>query len=261
MSLLAIEEIKKVYDNVRALDGISLRINKGTIQGLIGPNGGGKSTLFHLISGSEKPTSGKIYFKGREITFLESHQIAALGLGRTFQTVQILANMTVVENIMVGMHLRLREGPLSSGFWLPWIGKAEKEALKEAKEILDLLGLLGRWKSPASQLPLGRQKLLEFGRVLAMRPELILLDEPASGLTPTEVQHLLDRIYQFKEKGMTFLIVEHHMGMVMEIADEIAVLDHGRLIAEGPPPIVRNDPQVIEVYLKGKRADAEDNKT
>lgn len=253
MALLSVEEIIKEYHGVRALDRVSLGVERGSIKGLIGPNGAGKSTLFHLISGMERPDSGKIYFNGREITSLEPHEISALGVGRTFQTVQTLGNMTVVENIMAGMHRRLKGGLLSSGLWLPWISKTEKEALKEAKEILDLLGLLGRWKSPASQLPLGKQKILELGRVLAMRPQLILLDEPASGLTPIEVQQLSERICHLREHGVTLFVVEHHMGMVMEIADRMAVLDNGRLIAEGPPDVVRNDPRVIEAYLKGKK--------
>ena len=253
MPLLVIKEITKEYDGVRALDRVSLEVLTGTIKGLMGPNGAGKSTLFHLISGIEKPDSGKIYFKGKEMTSLDPHEISALGLGRTFQTVQTLGNMTVVENIMTGMHLRLKGGLISSGLWLPWIKKAEKEALKEAKEILDRLGLLGRWKSPASQLPLGKQKLLELGRVLAMKAELILLDEPASGLTPVEIQQLSETICQLKRQGITLFIVEHHMGMVMEIADEVVVLDNGQLIAEGPPDAVKRDSKVIEAYMKGKR--------
>lgn len=256
MSLLMVKEVIKVYDGLRALDRFSLSVEKGSTKGLIGPNGAGKSTLFHLISGIEKPDSGKIYFKDKEITALEPHEISALGIGRTFQTVQTLGNMTVIENIMAGMHLRMRGNLLSSGLWLPWTARAEKEALKEAKETLDLLGLLGRWKSPASQLPLGKQKLLELGRALAMKPELILLDEPASGLTSAEGDQLKERIHQFKRNGMTFCIVEHQMGMVMEIADEVAVLDNGRLIAEGPPTIVERDAEVMEAYLKRKRSDA-----
>jgi len=256
MSLLRVEEITKVYEGLCALDHFSLSIEKGTVEGLIGPNGAGKSTLFHLISGIEKPDSGKIYFKDKEITSLESHEISALGIGRTFQTVQTMGNMTVIENIMAGMHLRLKGNLLSSGLWLPWTARAERGALKEAKEILDLLGLLGRWKSPASQLPLGKQKLLELGRALAMKPELILLDEPASGLTSAEVAQLKERIHQFKRDGMTFCIVEHQMGMVMEIADQVAVLDNGKLIAEGPPAIVERDSQVMDAYLKRKRSDA-----
>lgn len=253
MPLLVIKEITKEYDGVRALDRVSLEVLGGTIKGLMGPNGAGKSTLFHLISGIEKPDSGKIYFKGKEMTSLEPHEISALGLGRTFQTVQTLGNMTVVENIMTGMHLRLKGGLISSGLWLPWIKKAEKEALKEAKEILDRLGLLGRWKSPASQLPLGKQKLLELGRALAMKAGLILLDEPASGLTPVEIQQLSETICQLKRQGITLFIVEHHMGMVMEIADEVVVLDNGQLIAEGPPDTVKRDSKVIEAYMKGTR--------
>jgi ABC-type branched-subunit amino acid transport system ATPase component len=150
----------------------------------------------------------------------------------------------------------LKEGPLSSGLWLPWVKKVEREALEEAKEILEMVGLLGRWKSPASQLPLGQQKLLELGRALAMKPEIILLDEPASGLTSPEVQRLLERICQFRKGGMTFFVVEHHMDMVMEIADEVAVLHHGQLIAEGSPDLLRRNTEVIEAYLKGRKVNA-----
>jgi ABC-type branched-subunit amino acid transport system ATPase component len=249
MSLLSIEEITKEYNGLRALDRVSLHVEKGSIKGLIGPNGAGKSTLLHLVSGVEKPDSGKIYFREKEITSLESHEISALGIGRTFQTLQVWGNMTVVENIMTGMNRRLKGGLFSYGLWLPWIRNSEKEALKEAKDILDSLGLLGKWESMASQLPYGKQKLLELGRALAMMPELLLLDEPASGLTLTEMRQLSERISQIRQKGVTVFIVEHHMGMVMEIADEIAVLHNGELIAEGKPEAVMRAPRVMEAYF------------
>ncbi len=249
MSLLSIEEILKEYDGIRALDRVSLKVEKGRIKGLIGPNGAGKSTLFHLISGVEKPDSGIIYFKEKDITSMEPHERSALGMGRTFQTLQIWGNMTVVENIMTGMNRRLKGSLFSYGLWLPRIRRSEKEALKEAKEILDSLGLLGKWESIASQLPYGKQKLLELGRALAMKPELLLLDEPASGLTHTEIEQLSEQISRARQEGITVFIVEHHMGMVMEIADEIAVLHNGELIAEGTPDAVRKDSRVIEAYL------------
>ena len=253
MSLLSIEEMIKEYDGIRALDRVSLKVEKGRIKGLIGPNGAGKSTLFHLISGVEKPDSGKIYFKEKEISSLESHERSALGIGRTFQTLQIWGNMTVVENIMAGMNRRLKGGLFSCGLCLPWIRRSEKAALKEAKEILDSLGLLGKWESMASQLPYGKQKLLELGRALAMKAELLLLDEPASGLTLAEIEQLSKQILQVRQEGVTVFIVEHHMGMVMEIADEIAVLHNGELIAEGTPEAVRKNPRVIEAYLTRRK--------
>jgi branched-chain amino acid transport system ATP-binding protein len=249
MPLLLIEEIKKEYDGISALDRVSLKVEKGIIKGLIGPNGAGKSTLFHLISGMERPDSGKIFFKNKEITSMEPYERAELGIGRTFQTIQLWGNMTVVENVMTGMNQRLKGGIFSCGFWFPGVRRSEKEALREAREILDSLGLLGKWESMASQLPYGKQKLLELGRVLAMKPELLLLDEPASGLSPAEIKELSGRIVQLRQEGVTVFIVEHHMGMVMEIADEIAVLHNGRLIAEGSPNQVKKDPGVMEAYL------------
>ncbi len=249
MPLLSIEAITKEYDGVTALDGVSLSVARGSIKGLIGPNGAGKSTLFHLITGVEKPDSGKIHFKEREITSMGPHEISALGIGRTFQTLQIWGNMTAVENVMVGMNQRLKGNFLSCGLWLPQIKRSEKEALGQAKEILNSLGLLGKWESMASQLPYGKQKLLELGRSLAMKPELLLLDEPASGLTLTEIQQLSEQISKINQEGVTVFIVEHHMGMVMEIAKEVAVLHNGELIAEGTPESIRKNPKVIEAYL------------
>ena len=249
MPLLSIEAITKKYDGTRALDRVSLSVARGRVKGLIGPNGAGKSTLFHLITGVEKPDSGRIYFKGREITSMASHEISALGMGRTFQTLQIWGNMTVVENVMAGMTQRLKGNLFSCGLWLPWIRRSEKEALGQAKEILNSLGLLGKWESMASQLPYGKQKLLEIGRALAMRPELLLLDEPASGLTLIEMQQLSEQISKINLEGVTVFIVEHHMGMVMEIADEIAVLHNGKLVAEGTPENIKRNPEVMEAYL------------
>ena len=249
MSLLSIREISKEYDGIKALDRVSLKVEEGSIKGLIGPNGAGKSTLFHLITGVEKPDSGKIFYKDQDVTNMESHERSALGMGRTFQTVQVWGNMTVVENIMGGMHRRLKGSLFSYGLWLPWVRMSEKEALKEAKGILNSLGLLGKWESMASQLPYGKQKLLELGRALAMKPQLLLLDEPASGLTLSEIEQLSERISEIRQEGVTVFIVEHHMGMVMEVADEIAVLHNGELIAEGTPEAVKKNPKVMEAYL------------
>jgi len=256
MSLLSIDKISKSYDGIRALHRISLRVRKGTITGLIGPNGAGKTTLFHLITGVERPSSGSISFQGIAITSLEPHEIALLGVGRTFQTLQVLGTMTVVENILTGMHTRLKGGFLSCGLWFPWIHRGEKSALQEAKDILEFLGLLGRWKWPAFQLSFGQQKMLELGRALAMQPKLLLLDEPAAGLTPAEVTRLSEKIRRLRDDGITILIVEHHMGMIMDIADEVAALHNGELIAEGPPDTVRDDPRVIKAYLQGRGVDA-----
>ncbi len=246
--LLRVEEIVKNYDGVRALNRISLGVRKGIVKGLMGPNGAGKSTLFHLISGMERPDSGKIYFKEQEITGLPTHKISRLGVGRTFQTLQIFGNMTVVENVLTGMHRRIRGGILSSGLSLPWTRRDEVKAMKESKEILERLGLFGRWKWFASQLTYGEQRRLEIARALASKPDLLLLDEPAAGLTYPEAKQLVSALTRLKEDGLTLFLIEHRMGMVMTIADEVAVLNNGELIAEGPPDVVKKDPGVIEAY-------------
>ncbi len=246
---LSVEEIVKHYDGIMALNRISLQVRKGTVKGLMGPNGAGKSTLFHLISGMERPDSGRICFKEREITGLQTHEISRLGVGRTFQTLQVWGNMTVVENVLTGMHTRIRGGILSSGLYLPWVKKSEEIAMKEAKEILELFGLFGRWKWFASQLSYGEQKRLEIARALAAKPDLILLDEPAAGLTYPEAKQLAQTLSRLKKIGLTLFLIEHHMGMVMEIADEVAVLNNGELLAEGPPDMVKSDPSVIEAYM------------
>jgi branched-chain amino acid transport system ATP-binding protein len=245
---LSVEEIVKHYDGVMALNRVSLQVRKGTVKGLMGPNGAGKSTLFHLISGMEKPDSGRILFKERNITGLQTHEISRFGVGRTFQTLQIFGNMTVVENVLTGMHMRIRGGVLSTGFSFPWARRDEAKAMKEAKEILDKLGLFGRWKWFASQLAYGEQRRLEIARGLAAKPDLLLLDEPAAGLTYPEAKQLALTLSRLKEAGLTLFLIEHHMGMVMEIADEVAVLNNGELLAEGPPDVVKKDPGVIEAY-------------
>jgi branched-chain amino acid transport system ATP-binding protein len=259
--MLLVEKVTKRYGGVQALNQVSLKVPKGMIKGLMGPNGAGKSTLFHLISGIERPDSGRIYFEGRETTSLAPHEIALRGLGRTFQTIQTWGNMTVIDTILAGMHRKLKGGFLSCGFWLPGIKRQEKEVLRKAKDILESLGLLGRWEWPASQLSFGEQRILEMGRALAMDPGFLLLDEPTSGLTPAEVEQISRRIRRLKEEGMTFLIVEHRMELVMKIADEIAVLHNGELIAEGPPDEIRKNEEVIEAYLRNRGVRDKDKKT
>jgi len=248
--LLAIEKVTKTYGGVRAVDGVCLQLaEKGGIRGLIGPNGAGKSTLLNLICGLERPTAGEIYFKGEGITLMPPHQISALGIGRTFQATQLVEHLTVAENVMVGRHLHTRVAFLTSGFWLPQIWREENRNRIEAHQILDFLGLLFKAGRSIQHLSDGEKRLVELGRALALEPALLLLDEPAGGLTPGEVKVLGEMIHRLRDRGVTVLIVEHHMGLVMEISHWITVLHHGKVIAEGPPEEIKRDQAVISAYL------------
>jgi len=248
--LLAIERLTKSYGGVRAVDGVSLQVaEEGTVRGLIGPNGAGKSTLLNLICGLERPTAGKIYFKGSDITSMSPHRISTLGIGRTFQATQLVERLTVAENVMVGRHIHTRVGFLTSGLWLPRIWREENRNRIEAHQILNFLGLLFKAGRSVHHLSEGEKRLVELGRALALEPTLLLLDEPAGGLTPGEVKVLGEMINRLRDRGVTVLIVEHHMGLVMDISRGITVLHHGKVIAEGPPEDIKRDQGVISAYL------------
>lgn len=241
--------LSKAFGGLMAIFDLTFKVMPGEIKSIIGPNGAGKTTLFNLITGFIPPTEGTVQFKGKVINREKPHLIAQRGIARTFQTVELFKNMTILENVMVGYHLRTRMGMLPSGLRLPGVKKEERSILKAAQGDLDFVGLMQRADEPASGLPLGEQKLLEVARALATGPELILLDEPAGGLNKTEMKRMAEIIREIRKRGVTVLLVEHHMDLVMDISDEIMVLNYGMKIAEGTPDEVKNNRIVIDAYL------------
>lgn len=251
-NLLEVEGIVMAFGGLMALFKPNFKVKKGVIKAIIGPNGAGKTTLFNVITGFYTPTEGTVRFKGRPINRLKTHQIAASGISRTFQTVELFGNMTVLENVMLGCHTRMRASFVAAGFQLPGARRKEEETRDRAMKVLRFIGLSDKYKDPAGSLPLGGQKLLEIGRALASEPDLICLDEPAAGLNETETYVASSLIKAINAKGITVLLVEHDMKVVMNISDEIVVLNYGQKIAEGSPDTIRNNPQVIEAYLGGE---------
>ncbi len=247
--LLEVIRVSKAFGGLMALVDVSLRIWPGQIKGLIGPNGAGKTTLFNLITGILHPTSGDIRFQGRSIIGLPPYRIAALGIARTFQNVQLFPGMTVLEHVLVGGHRHSRSGLLGAILRSPRTRHEEEETRARAWAVLKRVGLAEWADRPAESLPLGLQRILEIARALATDPQLMLLDEPGAGLNLMEKAHLAELIRSLNAEGMTVLLVEHDMSLVMGLADEIAVLDYGQLIAEGPPEVIRQDLRVITAYL------------
>ncbi len=247
--LLELRDISKYYFGLEALKRVSFQVERGTITALIGPNGAGKSTAFNLISGLENPTAGQIYFAGKEVTNIEAHERGPMGLGRIFQTPKIFDYLTVLENVMVGLHGRTKSGVFKSGFRLPGFREEEKLIREQAVEHLSFVGLAGEKDRMAGTLSFGNLRLLEFARALASKPKLVLLDEPTAGLTPVETKAFADRLSVIQRNGITTLIVEHDLKFIMSIAGKIIVLNHGEKIYDGPPGSIREDRKVIEAYI------------
>jgi branched-chain amino acid transport system ATP-binding protein len=248
--LLKAEKLSKNFDGVMAISNLDFDLAEGEVRGLIGPNGSGKSTFFNLVSGVYLPASGRIWFKGKDITTAEPHEIAALGIARTFQLLRIFSEMTVLENVMIGHHLHVNYGPLAAVFGVAKTLAEEKRIKQEMMELLAFVGLADYAELQGAELSIGQRRLLSLARAIAMRPKLLMLDEPAAGLSPANVDNLLNTISELKKRyGLTIIIIEHILRVVMNTCDRVTVLDHGEKIGEGTPEEVRNNHAVIEAYL------------
>ena len=254
--LLKIDNISLSFGGVNALLGVSLEVKEGEIFSIIGPNGAGKSSMFNSISGLYHPQRGKIYFKGQDITTMAPHKITALGIARTFQNIELFKGMTVLDNLMLGRHILMKTGLLSGGIFF---GKAQREELahrKVVEEIIDFLEIEHIRKKQVAMLPYGLQKRLELGRALALEPDLLIIDEPMAGMNLEETEDMARFILDInQEREVTVFLIEHDMGVVMDISDRVAVLDFGELLATGTPDEVQQDPMVVKAYLGDEDVD------
>jgi branched-chain amino acid transport system ATP-binding protein len=249
VTLLSVREVSKRFGGLQAVGGLSFDVAQGSIKALIGPNGAGKTTLFNLISGFLPPDSGEIVFGGTAVQGLQPFEIAALGMARTFQHIRLFPKMTVLENIMVGRHVHGRAGFLAGMLNLPFTWKEERRIREKSFEILESLGIADQAGTEAASLAYGQQRIVEIGRALACEPRLLLLDEPAAGLNMRETNEMGGRIARIRDMGVTVLLVEHDMSLVMGISDEVVVLSYGEKIAEDRPLAIQKNREVIRVYL------------
>ncbi|MBW2018830.1 MAG: ABC transporter ATP-binding protein [Deltaproteobacteria bacterium] len=247
--ILEIERVTKFFGGLTALTDVSFSVTQGHIKSLIGPNGAGKTTLYNIVTGVDSPTEGAIRFLGERIDGLKPHVITEKGIARTFQNVELFENMSVIENVMLGRHTRTRTGVFGGALRLSAARKEEQDVLDRSMALLEFVHLKQRAHEDSAGLPFGLQRYLEIARALATEPKLLLLDEPASGLDPSESQNLCELILKIRDSGVTILLVEHNMEVAMEISDEIVVLNYGMKIAEGTPRQIQNNPEVISAYL------------
>ena len=257
MALLETRELSKSFGGLQAIDKVSLKVEPNTIHGLIGPNGSGKSTFFNLLTGVYQPDEGShISFDGVDITNSPAHTIAGLGLARTFQLLRLYGELSVLDNVMVGYHPHTKYGPLAPLFNGAEVRRQDKAVRDKMQELLEFIGLADHAEIPAAELSGGQRRLLALGRAIAMRPKMLLLDEPGAGLSPANVDSLMSTIMTLKDQyNLTIIVVEHILKVVMSTCDTISVLDHGQKISEGTPEHVKNDPAVVEAYLGREMAD------
>lgn len=238
------------FGGLVAVNELNMQVKRGEIYGLIGPNGAGKTTIFNLLTGVYEPTSGNIHFEGKRINGLRPYQISRLGVSRTFQNIRLFPGMSVLENVMTACHIHARQNLLDAVLRLPRFYKDERDHRDFALELLEIFDLVNVRSEAGTSLPYGRQRRLEIVRALATRPKLLLLDEPAAGLNPSEQEDLMNLIQQIRDRfGLTILLVEHNMKVVMGVCERIQVVDYGKSIALGLPHEIKNDPKVIEAYL------------
>jgi branched-chain amino acid transport system ATP-binding protein len=249
MALLEVSALSKRFGGVHAVNDVTFRVEKGMIKALIGPNGAGKTTLFNMVSGFVTPDRGVVTFQGETIQGQPPHRVAARGLSRTFQHIKLFPQMTALENVMVGRHVRSRAGFLSSMLHLPWTRREQREARERSLELMDLLGIAALAELEATSLAYGQQRAVELARALACEPQMVLLDEPAAGLNMRETADLAKLITRVRDRGVTVLLVEHDMSLVMNISDEVVVLSYGEKIADADPRSVQGNPQVVKIYL------------